>query len=208
MAEENENSEVENLQLKLKAKQKEVDDLEAAWTKSKQKMSKVLDRFKALQEQSKTRKQALDKSEKARAQVEASLKESEDTVSKLRATLLLNNSGKADAEISSSDDAGGEALRQRVAELESEVRTLQDTSSESMQLETQLKGTIENLKSDLEAANAALKQERETVARVKEASQVERAQALVELNAAVKKAIRLTARHFHSFVIDHEALLV
>ena len=62
--------EVAQLRLHLKAKQKELDEVERAWKKSKGKMAKVLERFKSLQEQSKSRKISYGKSEKARKETE------------------------------------------------------------------------------------------------------------------------------------------
>ncbi len=142
--------EVAQLRLHLKAKQKELDEVERAWKKSKGKMSKVLERFKSLQEQSKSRKISYGKSEKARKETEEKLLNAEATVAELRAGMLLEGSGE-------NGDGTGDT-RGRLKALEAELADAKAdaaaTAAELLKLRSEGQAAMGELKGKLDSSLA------------------------------------------------------
>eukprot|EP00944_MAST-04C_sp_MAST-4C-sp1_P003574 g3574.t1 len=163
---------INKLKEALKKKKKELGEVEEAWKTARGKLSKVLQRFKSLQEQNRSRNKEL--------------KAAKATIAELRAQAMF-----ADESDKVASDIPGDEIntyKNRVLELEAELKAVAEhaehAGSKSIDTEKKNRALIEKLQEEVEEAKKREAEARESGAI---ALQTQKTQAKLELKRAIKK---------------------
>ena len=161
---------INKLKEALKKKKKELGEVEEAWKTARGKLSKVLQRFKSLQEQNRSRNKEL--------------KAAKATIAELRAQAMF-----ADESDKVASDIPGDEIntyKNRVLELEAELKAVAEhaehAGSKSIDTEKKNRALIEKLQEEVEEAK-----KREAEARESIIALAQKTQAKLELKRTIKK---------------------
>ena len=174
---------IEKLKDALKTKKKELGEVEEAWKTARGKLSKVLQRFKSLQEQNRAKKKEL--------------KAAKATIAELRAQAMFtgdndNNNNNKDSDNNNNNDNNIDydvaEYKKRISELESELSAMvehaEHAGTKSINSEKENRILIEKLEEELRLSKI---KEQELKEKGDAALQTQKTQANLELKKAIKK---------------------
>ena len=173
---------IEKLKDALKTKKKELGEVEEAWKTARGKLSKVLQRFKSLQEQNRAKKKEL--------------KAAKATIAELRAQAMFtadnDNNNNKDSDNNNNNDNNIDydvaEYKKRISELESELSAMvehaEHAGTKSINSEKENRILIEKLEEELRLSKI---KEQELKEKGDAALQTQKTQANLELKKAIKK---------------------